>query len=146
MKRIYRGLKRYGHEALRGHVLQTAEKARALHPALGSSESLRALLSDNEVVRFETQLVFDAARLEPGQFAESVSEPQEGGQQFTLYVHPDFEGRGEDLVCLVAYHIPSINYGKMASNEDAEAFGATLLGLEVDDYYARVCKLADELS
>ncbi len=145
MKRNFRGLKRHGHEALRGHVLQTAEKARARHPALGSPESLRVLLLDAEVVRFETQLVFDASRLEPGQFAESVSELLDGGQRFTLYVHPHFEARGTDLVCLVAYHIPSISYGKMASSADAEAFGATLLGLEVDDYYARVCKLADEL-
>ena len=44
-----------------------------------------------------------------------------------------------------AYHVVSINYLDVATHEEAELFGAALHGLEIDDYYERVCTLADEL-
>ncbi len=146
MKRVYRGLKRYGHEALRGHVLQTAQEGRSRHPDLSAPGAVLALIQDEAVVRYPTDLVFDASRLSPGFFAEVEAQRASGTGTATLIVHPHFEGRGLDLAYLVAYHVPAINYGKMASHEDAEAFGATLLGVDVETYYARVCALADELA
>lgn len=146
MKRVYRGLKRYGHEALRGHVLQTAQNGRSRHPDLSTPEAVMALVKDDAVVRYPTALEFDADRLSPGFFAEVEAQRASGTGAATLIVHPHFEGRGLDLAYLVAYHIPAINYGKMASHEDAEAFGAKLLGVDVQTYYARVCALADELA
>lgn len=140
MKRVYRGLKRYGHEALRAHVLQIADLGRQRHGPIEGPGALAALLADRDCVRFETDLVFDAAPLEPGLFADSVAGE---GQRLTLYVHPLFRDRPADLPLVVAYHIPSICYGKMASSDDAEAYGARLLDLEVDDYYARLCQLAE---
>ncbi len=46
---------------------------------------------------------------------------------------------------LIAYHIPVINYGTIVEALDAELFGATLLGLEVEAYYQALCELADAL-
>ena len=40
---------------------------------------------------------------------------------------------------------PGINYGDIATHEEAELFGATLLGLDQEHYYATLCKLADSL-
>ena len=37
---------------------------------------------------------------------------------------------------LVAYHLVRVNYGEIAGPEAAEVFGATLCGMDVDDYYA----------
>ena len=60
-------------------------------------------------------------------------------------MHPLFENRPDDLPLLVAYHVPSINYLDVATHVEAELFGAALLGLSVDDYYARLCELADSI-
>lgn len=140
MRRVYRGLKRYGHEALRAHVLQIADLGRQRHGPVKDPVALAALLMDRDCVRFETELVFDDAPLAPGLFADVVAK---GDQRRTLYVHPIFRERPADLPLVVAYHIPSICYGKMASSDDAEAYGARLLDLEVDEYYARLCSLAE---
>lgn len=140
MKRIYRGLKRHGHEALRQHVLHIAHLGRERHGPIDGPEALARLLADRDCVRFETRLAFDAAPLPPGLFADAV---QAEDQRFTLYVHPVFRDRPEDLPWLVAYHVPSICYGRMASCDDAEAFGAALLGVSTEVYYQRVCALAE---
>jgi len=51
----------------------------------------------------------------------------------------------EQVPLLVLYQLVLVNYGVFAAPEDAEAFGAAALGLERDEYYHRVCQLADEL-
>jgi hypothetical protein len=96
-------------------------------------------------VRFPTALAFDAARLQPGEFAWAAPRGERPAQGFTLFVHPHFEQRPEALPALIAYHVPSINYLDVVTGREAELFGAALLGLEIDDYYQRICALADEL-
>jgi hypothetical protein len=36
-----------------------------------------------------------------------------------------------------------VNYGEIVSHEEAELFGATLLGMDVEEYYRALCDLAD---
>jgi hypothetical protein len=38
-----------------------------------------------------------------------------------------------------------VNYGPFASSDDAEALGAAALDLSKDEYYARMCEIADQL-
>ncbi len=47
---------------------------------------------------------------------------------------------------LIAYHIPVINYGSIVEPADAELYGATLLGLEVEAYYQALCELTDAMA
>jgi len=47
---------------------------------------------------------------------------------------------------LVLYQLVLVNYGEFASARDAEVFGAAALGLDLDQYYAELCELADELA
>jgi hypothetical protein len=61
-------------------------------------------------------------------------------------VHPLFADRPDDLPALVAYHIPVVNYGAIVDAEAAELYGAALLDLEPDEYYARLCALADAIA
>ena len=150
-----------GYAALRGHVAERAALARARHgPALPDvlrghggerhgpvfdEDALRALLADPEVMRFPTTLAFDAAPLLPGEFAFPRPNGERPSAGYTLCVHPQFEGRWDVLPLLVAYHVVAVNYLDIATNEEAELFGATLLGLAPDEYYARLCELADTL-
>lgn len=134
-----------GYEALRAHVVEKALAARRRHGPSIDAEAIRRLLQDPEVVRFPTELVFGSSALLPGEFACPLPKGEHPGDGFTLVVHELFANQPEALPYLVAYHIPAINYLDVVTNREAELFGAALLGLEVDEYYRRVCALADQL-
>lgn len=134
-----------GQQALREHVAAKARTARERHGPRMDFAAITHLLADPDCVRFPTTVRFDEQPLRPGEFAwpEPVGgNPKEG---FTLFVHPMFEGR-EDLLPLVcAYHVVAINYLDVATSVEAELYGATLLDLPIDEYYGRLCALADAL-
>lgn len=134
-----------GHRSLLDHATSKAAEARArLGPEIGYEEVL-GLLEDTSLVRYPTRLVFDTVGIESGMFAYMQQCGSSPGDGFVLHVHPHFESRHEDLPLLIAYHLVAVNYGEVADGAVAESFGATLLGLEVEDYYQRLCTLADEL-
>lgn len=134
-----------GQRALLGHVVDKARLARQRHgPDIDEGTMLRILL-DPDIVRFPTVVRFDAAPLQPGEFAWPMPRGEEPKDGFVLVVHPRFEGRADALPYLLAYHVVAINYLDVATHVEAEHFGAALFGLEVDQYYAIVCALADEL-
>jgi hypothetical protein len=133
-----------GKIALHDHVVQKAHEARARHGALEADGIVR-LLDDRAVVRYPIGVRFDAEPLEPGEFAWPKPLGDHPSAGYCLFVHPCFENRPETWPLLIAYHIPSVNYGDIVSHEEAEAFGAALLGMDVDDYYRRLCALADAM-
>lgn len=135
-----------GQKSLLDHACRKAMEARENYgPDIRMGE-IQAMLEDRSVVRFPTRLRFDAAVLEPGQFAavDQIGETPAAG--FALSVHPHFEDRQDELPLLVAYQLVAVNYGEMADAAIAEVFGATLLGLDREEYYNTLCKLADEVS
>ena len=135
-----------GYEALRGHVVDRARSARSRHAPALARGSVEELLADRDAVRFPTTLAFDAEPLLPGEFAWARPEGERPQDGFTLVVHPALADRADLLPLCVAYHVVSINYLDVATHEEAELFGATLLGLEVDEYYERLCVVSDSLS
>lgn len=106
---------------------------------------LLALLEDRTCVRYPCRVEFDAATLLPGEFAHAdpVGERPEDG--YVIHVHPLYAAQPDDVPWLVLYHLVTVNYGQFASAEDAETFGAAALGLLRDEYYGRLCVLADRL-
>ena len=131
--------------ALRDHVRVKALEARARHPNLAGEAAVRAFLADEECVRYPTSLDFNAEKLEPGEFAWAEPLGASPGAGFQLHIHPRFQGDSELLPRLVAYHVVKINYGDIATFEEAEIYGATLLGLDVEEYYQSLCEAADAL-
>jgi hypothetical protein len=134
-----------GYEALRAHVVDRALAARAKYGPVIGANAITRLLADPEVVRFPTTLVFDSSPLLAGEFACALARGAHPRDGFTLAVHPVFASDPDALPYLVAYHVPTINYLDVVTNREAELFGAALLGLEVEEYYRRVCALADRL-
>lgn len=111
-------------------------------PTIGWGE-LQRLLQDRGCVRYPCTIVFDAAPLQPGEFAYPMPQgglPEDG---FTMYVHPMFMLDLARVPALVLYHLVAVNYGVFASSHDAETFGAAALGLTRDEYYAILCESAD---
>lgn len=134
-----------GYRALRDHLLDKAHLARARHGPVIDEGAMLRILVDPEVVRFPTVVVYDADPLQPGEFAWPRPRGEKPSDGYELVIHSHFQGRPDVMPLLAAYHIVAINYLDLATHEEAELFGATLLGLDVDDYYARLCRLCDEL-
>jgi hypothetical protein len=108
-------------------------------------KELLNLLADRAFVRYPCDIVFDAGPLRPGEFACPVPKGARPEDGFVMHVHPLFQRDLDEVPLLVLYQLVSVNYGDFASAEDAEAFGAAALGLDPDEYYATVCRLADRL-
>jgi hypothetical protein len=134
-----------GRQALRDHLLEKAAAARAHHPDLSSGSAALALLNDSSVTRYPTGLRFDASVLRPGEFAWAMPLGEHPRDGFCVFVHPLFEHRPETWATILAYYIPPINYGEIATPEDCEAFGAALLGIDPETYYETLCTLADSV-
>lgn len=130
-------------QSLRDHVVTKAMDARMRRGGLIDRIEIMRLLDDRSVVRYPLGVRFDAEPLQPGEFAclESLGEHPSDG--FCLFIHPTFENVDELIPLLIAYYIPSVNYGEVASHVEAELFGATLLGIDVEEYYTILCSVAD---
>jgi hypothetical protein len=131
--------------AFHEHLRAKAAAARARYGPAIDAAALTRLLADRDVVRWPTELSFDARPLQAGEFAYPQPLGFHPSDGFCLFVHPHFEPRPMDLPLLVAYHIPSINYGGIVEPRHAELYGATLLGLDVEAYYQALCALADSI-
>lgn len=134
-----------GRQALRSHLARQASDARLRYGLYIDADAVFAMLEDRRVVRRPVSVRFDAGPLEPGEPANAQPAGQRAGDGFSLVIHPDLARRRELLPLVVAYYIPSMNYGEIVTHKEAELFGATLLGLDIDTYYQAMCEIADSL-
>src|ERR1043166_1967340 len=130
-------------ESLTSHV---AEKGLQLRDKYGpniSWDDLPRILADRTVARYPCEILFDSSALLEGEFAHpfpNSARPEDG---FKIHVHPIFMTQLEIVPMLVLYQLVLVNYGEFASPDDAEIFGANALGMDKEDYYNRICELAD---
>lgn len=108
-----------------------------------SAENLDAFLADSACLRWPTRIVFDAAPLEPHQFAQPVISGPDHTRECTLYVHPRFATPPECLPYFVAYFAAVINYGIAAGPEICEAVGAELVKETPEAFYHRLVAFVD---
>jgi len=134
-----------GRSSLRDHIVEKAMAARLKYGLYIDADAITKMLDDPQVVRYPTGLRFDAEPLLPGEFAQALPLGEQPCDGFCVFVHPWFEKQQEIWPLLVAYHLVRINYGEITGPEEAELFGATLLGLDPDIYYKALCELADSL-
>jgi len=132
--------------SLAGHVQTRGEEIRQKHgPRIGWSE-LQRIVEDRACVRYPCRIQFDAHPLGPGEMAHALplgNRPEDG---FQIYVHPLLMTELGDAVYAVLYQLVPVNYGPFASAEDAEIFGAAVLGISQEEYYQALCSIADRLS
>ena len=132
-------------QSLTAHVRSRGEEIFVRYgPRIGWNE-LQAMLQDRSCVRYPCTIEFDAAALQPGEFAHPEANGELPEDGFTLYVHPVYMTQLAMVPYLVLYQLVVVNYGEFASHEDAEAFAAAALGLDRELYYETVCHLADQL-
>jgi len=133
-------------EALHDHVRAKAHDARLRRGMLIDYPAILKILDDKSVVRYPVGVRFDAEPLRKGEFACLVPLGEHPGAGFCLYIHPHFQQQPDLLPLLIAYYIPSVNYGDVAGHVEAELFGSTLLGLEREHYYETLCAAADSIA
>ena len=134
-----------GRQALADHAADKAMAARLRYGLLIDADAILKMLDDRSVVRYPTGLRFDDAALRAGEFAFAMPLGQLPSEGFCLFLHPCFRDHPEAWPLLIAYHIPAINYGEIATAEECERFAATLLGMEREPYYEALCELADSI-
>lgn len=138
-----------GRASLLDHATAKAWEARQAHGGLLaglSMDALRAILADRRFIRHPVELRFGGDGLLDGELAHVAQvDPDDPARGFVLSIHPAFE-QDEDIVpLLAAYQLVRVNYGDIAGPEAAEAFGATLCGMPIEDYYETLCQIADAL-
>ncbi|MCB9848249.1 MAG: hypothetical protein H6814_07520 [Phycisphaeraceae bacterium] len=131
--------------ALRDHLVARATEARLSRGLYIDAEAIMSLLDDRSLVRYPVGVRFDDLPLEPGEFAWPMPLGDRPADGYCLFINPWFRNQPDAWPLLIAYHIPSVNYGDIVAPEDAEAFGAALLGIDTDTYYNALCELVDSI-
>jgi hypothetical protein len=132
-------------QSLNDHVADKGAELRAKYgPRLGWDELLQVLL-DRSLVRYPCGIAFTTEGLRTGEFAHPYPQGETPEEGFIIRVHPLFMTELHLVPHLVLYQLVAVNYGDFASAADAETFGAAALGLEPEDYYHTLCRLADQL-
>jgi hypothetical protein len=132
-------------QSLSDHVASRGAEIRAKYgPTIGWAE-LKRIVADPDCVRYPTEIVFDAGPLllDECAFPLPLGEKPEDG--FRLCIHPYFSLDPSRVPLLALYQLVVINYGAFASADDAEAFGAAVLGMDKENYYQALCQMADEI-
>ncbi len=132
--------------SLTAHVAtKGAEINQKYGPRIGWAELLR-ILDDRACVRYPCEIVFDDGPLRDGEFAHPVAKSDNPEDGYRMHVHPFFSVEPGLLPALVLYQVVLINYGDFASPEDAETFGAAVLGITPEEYYDTLCAASDAIS
>jgi hypothetical protein len=130
-------------DSLNSHVALKARQIRDKYgPHFGWNE-LMTLFQDTEFVRYPCEIVFDEKRLLEGEFACALARSDNPLDGYNIHVHPYFATQLSKVVWMALYHLVVVNYGDFASADDAETFGAGVLGISKDEYYQELCELAD---
>jgi hypothetical protein len=136
-------LARLGEDSLGSRLLDQADYAHQKHQPRSLAE-LELLLKDPECVRYPVRLAFEFGEMAMHQFAQPDVDYRHADQNGrVLYLRPVLRDRPELIVPAVAYMLPVINYGEIIQDEHCMLYGATLLGLMEEEFYARICALAD---
>ena len=133
-------------QSLTAHVAARGTEINELFGPTIGWEELQRILQNRTCVRYPCEIRFGAEPLLEGEVAHPVAKGERPEDGFTIVVHPAFASDLAGATDLVLYQLVLVNYGEFASAEDAETFGAAVLGLAKDDYYRRVCALADRLT
>ena len=149
MERVKKKVKKRAGKRIHGAVTVHAEdKAKEIRERYGPEidySVLLKILEDRKSIRNPVEIRFSSTAIEPGLFGftEVVSDDPSAGYSITL--HESFRDRPEVLPALILYQAVIVNYGDLATAIDAEVFGAGVLGMERDDYYALIVELTDSV-
>ncbi|MBC8309870.1 MAG: hypothetical protein ISR75_06645 [Phycisphaerales bacterium] len=131
----------HARQVLRDHITMIAKRSVEKHGHATTMRVMEAVLDDRDVIRRDVAWKLDTALLQAGEFAAAV--PSEEG--YVIALHDWFEGKQEVMPVVIAYHLATVNYGEhVVETAEAELFGASLLGLDIDAFYEQICSIAND--
>ncbi len=131
--------------AFHDHLRMKAEDARLRLPDPASEVGLAALLADREIVRYPVEIRFGDPDLEPGEPAALIPLGERPSEGFRIALHEALRRDIAAAARFVAYQLVRVNWGEIASETEAEIFGAALFAEDVETYYGTLCRTADRL-
>jgi hypothetical protein len=137
-------LEQLGQQSLLDHLRAQAVAARRKYAPL-TFDRLDDLLRDPDCLRHPTRLVFEFGEMALHQFAQPDLDWRHSPQDDrVLYLRPMLRDHPELVLLAVAYMIPVLNYGDIIADNHCLLYGATLLGLPEEEFYQRVCAVAEQ--
>ncbi len=104
------------------------------------------VLRDKDFVRYPTRIVYDSTQVDAGLFAAAIRNADSSDKGYTIYIHEYFKDKSEFVPHIALYHLVAVNYGDFASSEAAEEFASSALDMKKEEYYQKLCTLADMLN
>lgn len=132
-----------GQQSLVNHLVAQAVVAHVKYGEL-TMESIERLLQDPECTRYPTRIVFEFGEMAMHQFGQvepDWREPEKDGR--VIYLRPALRERPDYVAIAVAYLLPTVNYGEVVGDEHCLRYGAALFGELEDEFYRKVCAMAD---
>lgn len=131
--------------ALAGHARNAALQARHTLGECLNPKNLSRFLTDPHCLRYPTELMFSREGLDAHQFAEPFYTGLGTEQHCCLHVDPRLRENSEALCLVTAYMAAAVNYGTAATQQTALLQGSIVSGLSPDEFYVRICDIADSL-
>ncbi len=131
-----------GEDGLAAHLLERANYARFKYGGL-SPANFGTFLEDRECVRYPTRLLFEFGEMGMHQFAHPNPDPRDPENSCVLYLRPSLAQRPDLVALAIAYMMPVLNYGEIVTDDHCLIYGAVLQGLEEEEFYRKICELAD---
>lgn len=127
---------------------ELSSKASEIRCRYGSDmgwEQIQQVLLDPQITPLPCQISFDSRPLLPGEFAHATPNGESEGPGFVIYLHPQYATQLGRVSYLVLHQWVMACYAGRATVEDAEAFGALVLGLSKEAYFEALCELSGQI-
>lgn len=133
------------HSMVAQHATDKAKEIRARYgPDINYAVVLQ-ILDDRRCIRYPLKVQFVTEGIEPGLFGKTEPVSEDASEGYVVSLHQSFENRPDVLPALILYQSVLANYGDLATADDAEIFGATVLGMDREAYYEQIVTLTDRL-
>lgn len=134
-----------GEKKLAQHIRMKAEYVAQAYPDPKYSD-IEKLLQDMTCLRFLTKIQFEFGNMAGHQLAQPIVYGG-GNPTCLLYIHPALEDHIEQLIPLILFFIPVINYGEtVIKDSHCLLFASTALGVQEEAVYQNLCALAEKLN
>ncbi|MCU7904256.1 MAG: hypothetical protein KZQ76_00100 [Candidatus Thiodiazotropha sp. (ex Epidulcina cf. delphinae)] len=133
------------HSAVSTHAIEKAKQIRARYGPVIDYPALLQMLKDRKCIRHPVEIRFVSDGIEPGLFGKTAPVSDNPDDGYVISLHQHFENHPEVLPALILYQSVLVNYGDLATADDAELFASTALDLDREVYYAQIVALTDAL-
>ncbi len=133
------------HSMVAQHAIDKAKEIRARYGPVIDYPTVLRILEDRRCIRYPLKVQFVTEGIEPGMFGKTEPVSEDLDEGYVVSLHQAFEDRPEVLPALILYQSVLANYGDLATADDAEIFGSSVLDMEREAFYAQIVDLTDTL-